>query len=459
MVHLKHAAKAALLAAVLATSNSLKQREEPATDTLASELTDQADPEFEAMANGDNCISNADLDEYIDSQMPPEPVCEPGVPADHCQYELDEYNKMKQTFHEQGKTMHAYADRCVTGKEDGCVDKAEFVKMNEMEGPPPGFEEDAAEGMVEGELDSTPSHPPCDSMDRNKDGTITKGEAKGYCKELGEDDMSASFMADVYLAYMDKDESGGVSCQEYDASMKAMETPAGQAALSDAMQKTIEKQQEDVRAVECDMMDDNGDGMVSNSEAYNYVSEMEGADLTSTTVEEIVTAADKNEDGFISREECLNAGKEYDGDGAEDNEKDQVGHDGNEGKKGKRKQKKEKREKKKSFLQKPPMSPKAEARLKMAKKLVNPQKTQPKRAPHKLVNLWQLLVDIKSSPKLHWRPEFRWLLYRVPSLQKFGAFVKRHGQKLSQQRGLKNGLHRNSKTPRHAARPKNLKRE
>jgi len=162
----------------------LDHREKPPPDTLASEVTDQADPEFKLLSKGDNCISQDDLLEFVESQLPPPPDCDPGVPPGHCKQEMAEYHEIKEAMVSYGTTMHAYADRCVTGEEDGCVDEKEFVTMNEMEGPPPGFEEEAAEGMVEGDMEPAHSAPDCAFFDADGDGKISKKEAVAKSKEL-----------------------------------------------------------------------------------------------------------------------------------------------------------------------------------------------------------------------------------------------------------------------------------
>lgn len=427
-----------LLAAVLVTGSRVERRQAPKSksdDALASELVDQADPEFDAMSGGDDCIDMDDMEKFVDSQLGPAPQCDPGVPEGHCQAELEEYNDMKADMHDYAKTMHAYADRCVTGKEDDCVDRKEFVKVNEMEGPPPGFEESAAEGMTEGELEEASSAPGCELFDANEDGVISKSEVKAKAKELGEDDMSANFMADVYTEFMDKDGNPGVSCEEYDNGIKALESPEGQDQLAEVMEKQMLKQEEAVKEVECDMMDLDGDGKLSRSEVFTYVSELEGADLTSDTLDEIITAADKDQDGFISHQECVQAGKEYDGDGVENNEKDQVGHAGNEADNdaltfsqksaGLRKsQRKPHNRRTKDSSQRMHGSPSLISATRRQKVVQNlPTKRH--------VNLWRLIADVKKSPKLHWRPDFRWIVFRVPSLKKFAGFVKRRGAKLA----------------------------
>lgn len=483
MTYLKYLTKAILLPTVLVSSSWLDHREKPPPDTLASEVTDQADPEFKLLSKGDNCISQDDLLEFVESQLPPPPDCDPGVPPGHCKQEMAEYHEIKEAMVSYGITMHAYADRCVTGEEDGCVDEKEFVTMNEMEGPPPGFEEEAAEGMVEGDMEPAHSAPGCAFFDADGDGKISKKEAVAKSKELGEDDMSAEFMANVYQEFMDKDGDSMVSCKEYDDGMAAMETEAGRDRLAEAMETTMLKQQDKVKEVECDMMDDNGDGMISQSEIYQYVHDMQGADLSQETLHEIVEAADKNEDGFVQIEECINAGKEYDGDGpgfvlqkrhpldnVEDNDNDDVGYVGLDlsGK-----SKSENREvdddddndddswtalglrfwhkvkktigmeapdDKDAFLQKS-AAHRGHKRHPRSISLV-PMKLSPKLGKRpvghsRVVNMWRLLADVKASPKIHWRPEFRWLLYRIPSLKKFAGFVIRRGATIAHRLHLK----------------------
>lgn len=412
-MRVKYVAKALLLAVVLVGGSGFEHREtataEPTTDTLASEITDQADPEFLALSDGDKCISMDDLMTYMKSQFPPQPECDPGMPEGHCQSNLDDYNSKTKATIAYAKTMHSYADRCVTGKEDGCIDEQEFVKMNEMEGPPPGFEEDAAEGMVDGDIEKPSEVPPCDMFDTNGDDKISKEELTTKAKELGEDDMSANFMANVYMDFMEKDGKPGLSCREYTNGIASIETEAGRDALADAMEKELVSQQEKVKEVECAMMDDNGDGMISQQEVYQYLSNIDGADLSQPTLDNIFKAADTDEDGFISMQECANAGKEYDGDGAEDNKKDKVGHDGSE---------------KQSFLQLVPAT----------------GRKSPRKTPHHYKrprNLMQLIADVKASPNIHWRPQFQWLLYRIPSMKTFVGFVKRRATMFARRLRLK----------------------
>eukprot|EP00747_Dinoflagellata_sp_TGD_P058896 gnl/TRDRNA2_/TRDRNA2_151331_c0_seq3.p1 gnl/TRDRNA2_/TRDRNA2_151331_c0~~gnl/TRDRNA2_/TRDRNA2_151331_c0_seq3.p1 ORF type:complete len:247 (+),score=81.20 gnl/TRDRNA2_/TRDRNA2_151331_c0_seq3:62-802(+) len=69
-------------------------------------------------------------------------------------------------------------------------------------------------------------------------------------------------------------------------------------------------------AAEFKLMDINGDGKVSRSEAWNYVSEyLDEADLNSEKLKQMFQKADTNKDDYLTQAEFEAAGEQYEGDG------------------------------------------------------------------------------------------------------------------------------------------------
>merc|ERR1719453_501770 len=67
---------------------------------------------------------------------------------------------------------------------------------------------------------------------------------------------------------------------------------------------------------EFNLMDSNGDGKISRSEAYTYVSEyMDSADLNAVKLQKIFADADMDKDNYLSEEEFETAGSRHKGDG------------------------------------------------------------------------------------------------------------------------------------------------
>merc|ERR1719316_2225279 len=64
------------------------------------------------------------------------------------------------------------------------------------------------------------------------------------------------------------------------------------------------------------LMDINGDGRISRSEAYTYVADyMDEADLNSNKMRDIFMDADADKDTYLSEEEFETAGSRHEGDG------------------------------------------------------------------------------------------------------------------------------------------------
>lgn len=194
-------------------------------DNFQDEIVDQADHEFNMISGGDDCVSWEDMKNTFDAQF--EEDEDTPDPVSLSDAEKEENEEIKAEMLENLKTCYGNAD----SDKDGCVNKAEFKASGEMEGPPPGFEENKLEDMSEEEL-------------------------------------------------------------------------------------TDEMLKED--RLEFDAMDDNKDGMISQTEAYEFAdNNMPAADVNSDDLDEMFSTADINGDGFITFDEFEGAGQEIEGDGNE----------------------------------------------------------------------------------------------------------------------------------------------
>jgi len=192
-------------------------------DNFEEEVIDQADPEFDMVSGGDDCIN------LTDAQIPYEESFQHGAMGKAIWTE--EQKKKAQGAEQQImanlKMLFDFAD----SNGDGCINRTEFQAAAEMEGPPPGYQ-------------------------RRKTWMVG---AANFSEELKEEDR-----------------------------------------------------------FEFKAMDRNADGKVSQSEAYHYAGEnMPQADIDEQVLKDIFEETDINGDKFITFEEFVNAGSEYEGDGKE----------------------------------------------------------------------------------------------------------------------------------------------
>lgn len=326
-------------------------------DTLTAELVDQADPEFPKVARGDDCISKEDFDIAVDTYDPPPQKSD--VPATNKNngyekwilYPSDEdFKNALQERKEYMALQFEYIDTKGGATEgDGCITKEEFDFGNEMEGASPRLakyvakqvaEEALTGGMLEGKgkgppegfrevkecsseepVYAPPDLPLYGALDRNHDGTVTYEEVDKAAKETKGDDGESppQFIVDSVKQMMDTDTSKSITSDEYCGFLKEMRTPEGHKKFNEHVEvNMLGEQCWFCKACwGCKGMDTSGDRLISKQEAYTFVSNMQGADLSQSKFEDIWKAADTDKDGLVTFFECVEIGKHYDGDGDE----------------------------------------------------------------------------------------------------------------------------------------------
>merc|ERR1719454_2697706 len=139
-------------------------------DNFQDEIVDQADPEFDMVSGGDDCISWDDVKSMVEAGF----TEEDGMTEEQKQ----EQESIKNDIIADYKNQWHFMDK----NEDGCVDKQEFKAANEMEGPPPeysGKEADMSDEEME-QFQKEQAKAEFDNMDSSGDGQISKQEAYAF---------------------------------------------------------------------------------------------------------------------------------------------------------------------------------------------------------------------------------------------------------------------------------------
>jgi Ca2+-binding EF-hand superfamily protein len=187
-------------------------------DNFQDEIVDQADPEFDMLSGGDGCVSWDDAYKVLEEQF------QEGAPdlASQTEAEKKEMEEVKKTMIADLHLMMKHADK----NGDDCVDKAEFEAAEEMEGPPPGFEEKKVKEIGEEALTEEQikeDHLEFDAMDRSGDGKVSKTEAYGYASEnMPQADINDEDLDEMFKA-ADTDGDGEITFEEFEGAGKEIE--------------------------------------------------------------------------------------------------------------------------------------------------------------------------------------------------------------------------------------------
>lgn len=285
-------------------------------DNFREELVDQADPEFDLASFGDDCISWEDVVAQGEAQFG-----DGGQQISNEEREAVEEGKRE--MEEELRLMFVHSDR----NEDGCVDREEFVAVQEMEGPPPGFRETREQSATEHcEMSMVELGQHIDeefrAWDTNHDKIVTLDEW-----ELGDPQLQMAgggIMAmecgihifDFLWQSADSDGDGKINLTDLNAFFAEFESDPS--AFMAWLEGELDDEIEDQVMFEFDSMDRSGDGRVSREEAAYYAKEnMPQADISQGALMEMFNASDTDKDGFLNFEEFQNAGANYDGDGNE----------------------------------------------------------------------------------------------------------------------------------------------
>jgi Ca2+-binding EF-hand superfamily protein len=285
-------------------------------DNFREELVDQADPEFDLASFGDDCISWEDVVAQGEAQFG-----DGGQQISNEEREAVEEGKRE--MEEELRLMFVHSDR----NEDGCVDREEFVAVQEMEGPPPGFRETREQSATEHcEMSMVELGQHIDeefrAWDTNHDKIVTLDEW-----ELGDPQLQMAgggIMAmecgihifDFLWQSADSDGDGKINLTDLNAFFAEFESDPS--AFMAWLEGELDDEIEDQVMFEFDSMDRSGDGRVSREEAAYYAKEnMPQADISQGALMEMFNASDIDKDGFLNFEEFQNAGANYDGDGNE----------------------------------------------------------------------------------------------------------------------------------------------
>jgi len=187
-------------------------------DNMQGEIVDQADTEFGMASRGDACVSWEEVKNNLEQQFQEGAPDLTNIPDE----EKVEKEKVQKQVIADKKLMFEHADE----NGDGCVDKAEFAKAGEMEGPPSGFDtvreaEIGAEGLSEQEQNEDRLE--FDAMDRNGDEQISRGEAYHYASgNMPEADISDDVLEEL-LFETDTNGDGFITFEEFEGSGQAYE--------------------------------------------------------------------------------------------------------------------------------------------------------------------------------------------------------------------------------------------
>merc|ERR1719247_218217 len=179
-----------------------------------------------------------------------------------------------------------------------------------------GGEEEKGKDVGCGEAFAPPDFPAFEEVDKDGDAAATYVEIDETAAD--HPDTPPQFVVEAVKETMDTDKNANVTKEEYCAFLALMETPEGEEGLHKLIEEKMGEMEKDMQGDECVAMDTNGDGKISKSEAFDFVSEMDHADLNQATLEEMWDASDVDpKDGFLSIDECRKAGEKYEGDGNE----------------------------------------------------------------------------------------------------------------------------------------------
>lgn len=293
-------------------------------DGLGDELVDQADPTFEDVSQGDDCISPQDFMQFAMTHFPP-------PPREAFQGMSDaEYEHLIKQGETQLMMMYEIAD--TKGGEyagDQCVNKEEFDFAKDMEGPPP--KEVVIEHVMEEPMGPTeeepkkasecgddapeapPGFPSFKQFDFDGNEHVTYEEVQEAA--MHEPQPPPQFVVDAFWEVMDSDQDGDAGVDEYCAALKMMTSPGGQEKFGKIVEKHMMESEQESHEAECAHIDDNKDNKIGLNEAIDFVAALEGTDMTVEKVQKIFEAADTDNDGFLTYDECAEAGKHYEGDG------------------------------------------------------------------------------------------------------------------------------------------------
>jgi len=208
------------------------------SDNFQDELVDQADPQFGMLdADGDGCVTQAEQMKTMNQQF------QWGAP-DIATMTAKKKKLLQDTIDMvkgKAKQMFEFVDK----NKDACIDKAEFKAAQEMEGPPPGYQESMADKMGKEKFEAQVNEEKKAEfgfMDRSGDNQISRTEAYEYAdKDMPHADISKEKM-DAMFASIDRNQDGFVSFDEFTQAGKNYEGDGNE------MEKAEPMVQEDLMA-------------------------------------------------------------------------------------------------------------------------------------------------------------------------------------------------------------------
>eukprot|EP00928_Gymnodinium_smaydae_P014611 TRINITY_DN15381_c0_g1_i1.p2 TRINITY_DN15381_c0_g1~~TRINITY_DN15381_c0_g1_i1.p2 ORF type:complete len:611 (-),score=192.76 TRINITY_DN15381_c0_g1_i1:115-1947(-) len=298
--------------------SNFSTRELAHRDNFQDELVDQAGPEFDMASGGDDCINWSDVQRTARAQFEEDAPKYRGagaaaIGADNVAAATGKnLDAIKAEFLQDLKALFEYAD----ANADGCVNRSEFEASGRFEGPPRGYHDSRLESgtMAARELlaaNATNISNLFRWLDRRVDGAISPDEFSVFGEGLLQD-----FTRDALFAFADADGSGDLSEKELLELYTKLKTDYNGFKILHEM-KAGESYKRLDRA-EFDFMDSNGDGRISESEAFHYANNhMTHADITPRLLRQIFKRADANYDGYVDFQEFEEAGSRFEGDGNE----------------------------------------------------------------------------------------------------------------------------------------------
>lgn len=187
-------------------------------DNLQDELVDQADPEFDMVSGGDDCISWEDLKKPLIEQFQHDSPDNEHITEE----EKEDIAKIEGQMIDDLSMQFSHADT----NRDKCIDKAEFKAAGELEGPPPGFQKTKTKMIGKKEFTEQQlkeDRHEFDAMDRNGDGKVSKPELYHYADQnMDQADIQMEQVEEMF-ADTDTNKDGFISFKEFEGAGEEIE--------------------------------------------------------------------------------------------------------------------------------------------------------------------------------------------------------------------------------------------
>jgi len=203
----------------------------------------------------------------------------------------------------RGITLFKTAD----ANKDGCVDLTEYKANHELEkGSAPSKFPVAIANRYR-----TQYYASFRKADTFRNQALDEEEFTSWVRSIK---SVPPYVAAAMFEFLDLDASGSLSVTEFSQAFEKWNADPARASQLTTKHHQMFQQQKDV--AEFSMMDLNGDGKISKSEAFKYATgSMPQSDITPKELLKLFAAADTNKDQFLTFKEFTDAGGQFQGDG------------------------------------------------------------------------------------------------------------------------------------------------